>query len=168
MFHKAHYERLLQTGLHDGATWPGVHFNTGVADGKMSSAIHRFKWTWLNSKWSASIFVTLQCRVTLLQNHPWMTLLFKSPLPSLSWTSRWVYLYHRHSPVCVFILLKSGCDKTEGRTISINSSDQIQRLQNIGRIAWMLFGLHYFNSRLLSVCPQPRCQGNLSVMHQYL
>lgn len=51
----------------------------------MFSAIHHFKWTWLNSRWSASIFVTLQRRVALLQNHLWMTLLFKvsSQLPVL-------------------------------------------------------------------------------------
>lgn len=153
-FPKPHYGRLLQTLT--GATWPAVHFNTAVADGKTSSAIHRFKWTWRNSKWSASIFVTLRRRVTLLQNRLWMTLLFKSPLPSLSWTSRWVwaitrYLYHRHSPVCAVISHKSGCDKTEGRINSMNSSAQIQRLQNPGRMARMLFGLRCFNSPLSRV-----------------
>lgn len=83
--------------------------------------------------------------------------------PGGSGPSRVIFI--TDTPPRVFLC---GCDKTEGRTISINSSDQIQRLPNIGRIAWMLFGLCYFNSRLLSVSPQPRCRGNLSVMRQYL
>lgn len=130
--HKPYYGWLLQTPVQKTArgTWSGFNFNGSITNGKMYSVIHRFKWTWLNSKWSASIFVTLQRRVTLLQNHLWMTLLFKVstyfpvlyllvglflPALSLSQTSPVIqscYIHH-----CIIImafglsLYKSGCKK---------------------------------------------------------
>lgn len=51
---------------------------------------------------------------------------------------------------CLYFYIAQKQMWKQGRTISINGSDRIQRLQNTGHIAWMLFGLRYFNSRLVS------------------